>query len=570
MKKILFIFLFLIPVIFPLFTKEILGSADNLAHLFRLVNLDRSISEGNLFPRWAGLAGHGLGAPVFNFIYLLPYYLTELIHLLGFGFLLSSEIFMAITIIFSSFFMYLFLKEYLGEWASLVGSIVYAYIPYHLLSIYLYGDWGEILSFVVLPMLFWAVTKLSREPKRLWIFLTIVSYAAFILTHNLFVLISSVVLITFIPFMGYKNKKSLLFICYSLISAILVTAWFWLPALFESRYINYVKLAAEEAGKRNFFFQSVAPIVRNSLDLLLLKQPGYYSFAIGIPNLVIAIVSLLYCFIVKFSPRGFTPRGQGEVTMKQCNHRIMIFSLFWFFFSLFLTRASSAFLWNNIPGMNMVAYPYRFLFINTFMGAILSGIFIDYLLKSPRSLKLKTFAFCLLIFAFIWQGFIYTRPKIDYFNFPTSYFQTEQTGILAPWTFKSMAYTEFLPPTADTDLLTKLDQTGEVLPKVEIIEGRGNIKVEKNITEQLAFNITSEEGTKVRVNTFYFPGWIGKIDQSPVLPGLEEDGRMSLNIPKGIHKVEVFFGGTPIRSTAKILSIVSLIFLSLIYFKRYI
>ena len=133
-----------------------------------------------------------------------------------------------------------------------------------------------------------------------------------------------------------------------------------------------------------------------------------------------------------------------------------------------------------------------------------------------------------------------------------------------------MAYTEFLPPTADTDLLTKLDQTGEVLPKVEIIEGRGNIKVEKNITEQLAFNITSEEGTKVRVNTFYFPGWIGKIDQSPVLPGLEEDGRMSLNIPKGIHKVEVFFGGTPIRSTAKILSIVSLIFLSLIYFKRYI
>lgn len=145
--------LLLYPIVQPMYSKTILGSADNLAHLFRVVNLDAALREGYLWPRWAGLAGHGYGAPIFNFNYMLPYYFVIAIWRVCGSLIHASQWYMIATILGSSLAMYASIASIFSVPAALVAAVAYAYIPYHLMTIYLYGGYGEALAFVWVPLL---------------------------------------------------------------------------------------------------------------------------------------------------------------------------------------------------------------------------------------------------------------------------------------------------------------------------------------------------------------------------------------------------------------------------------
>ncbi len=67
----------------PLLPISITRSADGPLHLYRLVELDHSLAQGALFPRWTPDLVQGYGFRLFNHYPPLAYYVAELWQLLG-------------------------------------------------------------------------------------------------------------------------------------------------------------------------------------------------------------------------------------------------------------------------------------------------------------------------------------------------------------------------------------------------------------------------------------------------------------------------------------------------------
>jgi uncharacterized membrane protein YfhO len=66
---------------------------------------------------------------------------------------------------------------------------------------------------------------------------------------------------------------------------------------------------------------------------------------------------------------------------------------------------------------------------------------------------------------------------------------------------------------------------------------------------------------KVAVRTFFFPGWIAKLDgkQVEILTGA--DGEIVIDVPAGSHRLTLEFGPTRVRSLGSFLSISTLVML---------
>src|SRR3990170_4593797 len=127
--------LILIPVFLPLFSPYVFGTADGLAHKLRLMSFVKSLTEGNLRPRWLSDQALGFGSPIFIFNYLLPYYVMAGIKLMGINIRTTVQIYQGLTVILSFVFIYLLVKKLWGKQAGITAAIAYTYAPYHLLTI---------------------------------------------------------------------------------------------------------------------------------------------------------------------------------------------------------------------------------------------------------------------------------------------------------------------------------------------------------------------------------------------------------------------------------------------------
>lgn len=545
----------LLPVILPLYSNSLLGSADNLAHLFRVVNLDYALNQGYLWPRWAALEGHGFGAPIFAINYVLPYYIVVgLWHLMA-SLLHASQIYMMLVLFLSACSMYILAKKFFGIAASVSSGVAYAYFPYHLMTMYLYGGYGEALAFVLLPLVLVFLYTLLRKNTFPYFLATSFSLGLLIFSHNLSSLMTVFLMITFVPVLWYHDKhkvRLLLLSVGAIFSSALISAWFWIPALIEQHDTKLGILFEKESALRGYFFQLIAPVIENSWKLLRFESPGYYSYAIGIPSLIVFSLGIL--FIILNRSHIFNDTAiQSSFSIK-----FGLFGIFWGILSFVLTRSISEPLWKILPSqLNFISYPYRFFFITTFAVSVITGFVIDIIEKYVP--KKPAFIAALAITGFfIWQGFMYSQPAVDSFLFEESYFHSAQTVRYAPNTYKNMGYIEFIPKTADSNFVNSLDDLPKPKSKAEILSGQAIANIVINKAQDVYVDINASTPSVLQVNTLYFPGWIAILNNQRVAPSIDTVGRMLFNLPIGQYQIHISFQNTPIRSIATYISLISL------------
>ena len=539
----------LLPILLPLWSKTILGSADNLAHLFRVVNLAHALSQGYIWPRWAALEAHGYGAPIFNFNYMLPYYFVWLLWQMTGSLIHASQLFMMGTLLGSAFGMYLFVSSLFTIPAAIVAALVYAYMPYHLMTVYLYGGYGEALAFVWLPFFAYFFVRCIQYPKK-YVFgvSSIIVFALLILTHNLSALMAVpfVYSVMFFVTSGLSYSKRAIYAALVTTSSALLTAWFWLPSLSEQQYTKLSVLFEKETSLRGYFFQMISPIIENSFAALRFTAPSYYSYAIGIPTIVIVLVAGIFLLQKLISRKNILAE----------HYRIAFVFMLWFVLTLYMTRAVSEPLWKLLPAaLNFLSYPYRFFFLNTFAVAVLAG-FVVFMLKSIHAKCISNLISIGLSVFVMWQGVIYAHPAIDRFSFGEEYFSYEQTVREAPFTHKNMGYIEFIPRTADSDFVNGLDDA-QTHPRVEVLSGQGTVVLTKQRAQDLYMQVKAEESVQLRVNILYFPGWQGIVRGARKDPNVDAQGRMVFVLPKGQYEFHVTFQKTPVRSLSTFISIFS-------------
>jgi hypothetical protein len=588
---IILIGIFLFATI-PLFKPYVPGTADGLAHKFRTVSFEKSLKEGNIRPRWLSDQALGFGTPVYMFLYSFPYYVVSGLNFAGFEINRATQVFEAGTLILSGFFMFLLVRKLYGDMAGLTSAALYTLAPYHLTTIYLYEGWGEMASFIFPPLILYLTlllaSKGSNNPrkisnfqfpisnfiskKQLYFLFLVFSWVLFVITHNVSVLMFAPFLL-FLSFIicGFKIKKFLLPVS-AFCFAVLITAYFWLPAIFLNKWTQYPLLISKEMWMRAAFFKSLTLLFTNAFSTVREGVVRYYDFTLGIPIMLVLIVTMLYIIYRKFSLINSYFKDVSK--HKKIRADILIKSMTeitrnkdWFTFGiilmayvcLFLTNGASNVFW-NISVLHYVVYPFRFLFPVTFASAVIAGRYAK---------KHILISVILIVFSLV-SGWPFVHPYVDIFPFPDSYFRQIQPVNNPPYTKKNMATLEFLPKWVNLQVLNSIEQkylSYGILPdKIMFDKSFGSIETLKIASEKIQAGINLKKDTSVTINTFYFPNWQASVNGRKIPLTMNSDGLMMLALQKGRNNVELVFGFSGLEKAANFISLIGVLLLPVVYF----
>ena len=148
----------------PLFNTGFFPMHDD-TQVARVFEMHKSIADGMIPVRRVSDLGYGYGYPIFNFYAPFAYYIGSLFMFLGFDALIATKLMIGLGTVLAGFFMYLFAKEFWGKNGAVVSATLYLFAPYHALNIYVRGAIAELWAYAFIPLVFFAIYKLSLNLK---------------------------------------------------------------------------------------------------------------------------------------------------------------------------------------------------------------------------------------------------------------------------------------------------------------------------------------------------------------------------------------------------------------------
>ncbi|MFH1289382.1 MAG: 6-pyruvoyl-tetrahydropterin synthase-related protein, partial [Patescibacteria group bacterium] len=336
--------------------------------VMRLFEMERCFKDGQIPCRWVPDMGAGYGHPLFNYHPVFPYYLGMIFRLFGLSFLVTAKILFFLSFLLSAVFMYFLAKEFFGKWAGMTAGVFYILAPYYALDVYVRGALTEAWAISFFPLILWGIYKLVKTNKFSYLLLNIFSLTVLFLSHNIMIMIFSPIALIWGIYWAIQAKKikRIFSLGVAFLWAVGLSAFFLLPAFFEK---SLVTIGQQNSGYYNFrdHFATLR-------QLFIDRSWGYgpsrigpdddLSFQLGWPYWQLVIVAF-GAFLWQLKDKKF--------------FRPLAFFLALFSIAIFMTHAKSVFLWQGIPLLSFVQFPWRFLAIamlaSSFIVGALVGIF---------------------------------------------------------------------------------------------------------------------------------------------------------------------------------------------------
>lgn len=509
-------------------TRAWIETHDGIFHLIRLESMVEMLRSGAFPVRWVSSLDNGLGLPLFNYMYPLPYYLTSPLVLLGLSAKWAIKLF-TITIYFlGGFGIYLLTLRQSTRWHAVIAALLYLTTPYLLLNIFVRGALGEYLALSLAPWVLLSLADLART-RRLSFYHPL-PFALMLLSHNFLSFLFLPVIVTYL--LVFYRQRRLQFI--SLALSLLLAAFFVLPMLLERHY-----LTSFAAGDFTYLYRDHFVYLSQLFWDTWGQGHSYagtgdgFSFALGI-----ATISLLAWGIIK----SFAPRA----------HAIRFYTLLTLL-CLFLLLPISTFIWQAFPPLQIIQFPWRLL---AFIPLATALLYVSLVGKTKHSSPLLL----LLLITNLLAAYFYTIPPYYQSNdqLSTQYYihryQTTTSSrleLLPRWSSAEPRYIgdEHLRLDAGTATIHSLEQN----PK----------------TIQTHLTVTSDSAS-LRLRRNYFPSW-QLVDQTGNTHLLTptSDGEISVELSAGEYYLTFRPGSTPLETFSNYLSLSTLLALVLysIWFK---
>jgi hypothetical protein len=540
-----------LPAVQPLLQGRLPWSADGLLHFHRLAQLDRSLRHGILFPRWAPDMGFGFGFPLFNYYAPLSYYLAEPLHLLG----LSNQTALlgafVLAVLAASGGAYLLCRDLFGPQAGFIAAVAYVYAPYTLFNVIHRGALAEAWGLAWLPFAFWAIRRLAVRGRRIDFALSSLCYAALLLTHNILALISTPLLLFYAVVLWNlhgRGRSQALGLGGTLVLGLGLAAFFWAPAFLERDYVQIHQLYApvDLDYRNNFITLRELLASPRSVDPALINASVPHS--LGWPQIALALVALL----------GFRRFYRLEERWHLALLSLGTLALTVMMFPL------SVGVWNILPLLRFVQFPWRFLGPVGLFLAVLAGAGVERVLNHPRFV-LPLILALMAVFALTWlfPGYYPEQPEpnpirlID-FEAETGALGTTSAGDYLPIWVRSV-------PPADSLVSAYRDAGSDfIIPRLaqaSLPTGARVVEARYGLTTADLVLDTAADFTAT-FNWYFFPGWHAQLDGRPrKLYPVGDHGLVGVDVPAGRHHLEVELRATPLRRWASIVSIASFIVL---------
>jgi len=538
--------------IWPLLSSGLPNTADGPIHFYRAVDMQQAWADGVFYPRWSANLALGYGTPLFNFAPPLLYTLMMLLSSLGIDLAMAMKLVVVLFILLSAVGMYVLARDTLGPRAGLVAAAAYLYAPYRLRELYIQGNYAQFLALSLYPLVLWCYFEVIRTGKIRYMIGGGVAYAALFLSHNISVMIFSPLLLAYVLFWVGTNRKWIAVrdVAISGCLGLGLSAFFWLPAFYEQRWLQIAQITKGHFDFRLHFVtlrELFAPYVALDYSAVNVHLP----LSLGLAPLILGIVALVGVLWMR--------NGAGR------QRELLVFSALVLVVGVFMMLPLSTPLWEHLPLLKLTEFPWRLLGVAAVPLALLAGGSVhcfDRLVPQRIAPAVPAVGVaCILIPSFFYlfphQPFAdlshATVGDITAYELRTRAFGTTSAGEFLPmWTTQHPTDSPMVADYAAGRPPEKLDRS--VLPPAVKADERGR----GYLWNEYAF--ASDKPFVVRFNTLWYPGWETHIDGTPAASSPSSpQGLIELEVPAGEHVVRVSFGSIPVRRLANGISLVTLL-----------
>ncbi len=517
----------------------------------RVFTMQKSLKDGMFPVRWVSDLGYGYGYPIFNFYAPLAYYFGGTMMLFGFDAITATKIMMGVGMVLAALSMYVLAKEFWGVVGGVVSAVLYVYAPFHAVDLYVRGDVAELWAYGFIPLVFYGIWKLYKERAWKYVMLSAIGYAAIILSHNLTAMMVTpffIVAIIILSAVLYRRKKLYVLsaLPFALCIGLLLSAFYWLPALFEMQYTNVLGQIGGGADFRDHFV---------CLLQLWESQWGFggsvpgcldgLSFRIGKMHLLIVLVAIVLLFVYR--------KDRGKKGM-------VFFGIAGLFVSLFLLLPIAKPIWEAVPLMAFFQYPWRFLLMVGFFSSFIAGFPLWVLGRLDKKNNIYLlFGASIIVVATL---FLY----IKLFSPQTIGPKTEKELIsreAISWTASKIS-DEYMPKG-----FYKPSSPDETHDPFVVQEGIARFSDTKEKTQRIETKVSVTKEARIEANIAYFPAWKLFVDNK-THPFIVTSFGFLFSLPDGVHLVRFEFVQTPIEKIANLLSFagILMVLIGIIYQRK--
>jgi hypothetical protein len=552
-----------VPAMLPIFAPGYFMKAHDARHsIFFLVQFDRSFSAGALWPVWGPDHAVGFGYPTFLLYAPLAFYVGEFFHLLGFGFAAATKATWIVGFLLGATGSYKLARRWVGPAAALVASLAFTYAPYHLSQIYVRAALAEFMALSALPWVVYAFFALWDDPRPRRAAFAALGLAALILFHTVSTLtfaplIGALLVVMFVQdtLAARRAGRGMLSVIrspavgWSIVAVALgglLTSVFIVPMLLERGNVAEWQWVKDTYNYRLHFVypgQFLSPTWGYGYSVAGANDG--MSFQVGVAVFLAAAVGAAALLL----RRAAVPR------------LLFGFLLLLTALAVFMMLPVSAAVWDILPLVDLIQFPWRLLAITAFTLSLFAGLGAAVLDGATGKPYRNGSPFVYVIgLAIIVTSLAYTRPEI-------SPLRPQDESPLAVLDFE-MAFPDMRgmtrwgerpPADADSPLIAQY-LAGEPLQKAAILSGAGRIIEQESGALRVTARVEAEGPVRLLFYNYYFPGWRATVDGQPAVIRPEgANGLIALDLPAGTHEAQLRFGTTPPRIAGALLSALGLL-----------
>ncbi len=532
-----------LPILFPLFRPGWLQSHEGLSYPIRLVELARCWEDGFLSARWFPDLNYGQGYPFLSFYAPLLFFVAGAFHVLGADVATALKLAAAVGVVAGAFGTDRLVREALrggaddagggGEpspassSAGFVGAALFVFAPYTVRDLFIRGDLAELFAIGFLPWSLWGLLRLRRTRRPRDVVGSAALGAIPILAHNIVgFLTGSALVVTgaIVVFAARRRRSAIAAVAASGAGTLLLSAFFWVPALLEKRFVQIDVLTS---GDFRVFDHFVSP-------WRLLGRGEFPGVGQGLPMTVeIGWVGL--------AAAAF---GLAHVrTLWRTRRAFLLVGLLLFFGGAAPTMEASRPIYETAALLRYIQFPWRFLSFVALGAALLGALGYDAAAEriGPRARAAHAAAVVLGAIGFV-APLLGPKP-----NFPLPKWAVDPAELRE--TRETTTRGEYMPRDA-----VRLERPRGFIGGVRI-DGAARAAHVRRTAGRYTIALEADEPVVVALQDFWVPGWTARLDGAPVRLDVEPGtGRMLLAAPAGSTTIEVRLEATPLRRAASIAS----------------
>jgi hypothetical protein len=548
-----------LPLITPLWQwVNVPCTHDGHLYYHLLAAIRHSWDNGLLYARWLPDLAFGYGYPYFLFREVTPLYLALFPHLLGLPLPATSNLFYALCILASGWFMLLWVRDVLDGPSAVVAAVAYMAAPYQLIDALVRGNQPESLALPLFPLLLWAGRRYVVQGTARPLLASTLGLLLLALSHNISLLLFTPLLFVYLLLVGWWRRLTwrTVFLRLGLVFGLGLglSAFYVGPALLELDQITISQSVTTRNNDFRFNFASLAEILApvQAADPELINPP--LLIRLGWMPLGLAGLGLLL---------GLDSRPERERRGHLLAMALAASGL------VFMSLPVSQSLWEGLPLLKFVQFPWRLIGRAALPVAFLAGAGVYGLGQLwPRRADWRPIFVAGAVLLLLLEALPNLYPRVCYQEpFPTiqtvhNYERvTGFVGVDPEGSYFPKAV-QIRPDGSPLETDYQAGRPPQRLDKAALPEGIGLVNVQYEPLS-MAAEVDSPTAFQARYLTFTFPGWQAAVDGRTVpITASDPDGLITFPVPAGRHTLTVQWRMTPLRQATVAVSLLSLLALA--------